>query len=351
LLFLFCLPILAGMKTRTRLLLGLASLFVAMLVCDRPAGAQGPALQRQTRVEIRDTRWFINGAVTYPGAPAEGLLMNVRMVNSLFEDRHRPDFDAESNTDEFLAALPQYVAAGMRAFTICLQGGMPGYEGALNSAFESDGSLRESYLSRAARVIEACDARGAVVILGCYYQRQDQVLKDEEAVRRGVANVSGWLKERGYTNVLLEIANEHNHGGFDHEILHSPAGQVELIRLAKRTHPDLLASTSGLGDGRLDEPICEAADFVLIHFNGVSLDDIPDRIAAMKRFGKPIVCNEDDKLGETAARAAELSVSSGASWGFMHERHNQHHPFRFEGPADDRDVYRAVSGLTGNRSD
>jgi hypothetical protein len=77
--------------------------------------------------------------VTYPGAKAEGLLMNVRMVNATFEDRNRDDFDPDANTAAFLAVMPEYVEAGVRAFTFNLQGGMPGYEGALNSAFEPDG--------------------------------------------------------------------------------------------------------------------------------------------------------------------------------------------------------------------
>jgi hypothetical protein len=46
---------------------------------------------------------------------------------------------------------------------------MPGYEGAVNSAFNPDGSLRPHYLQRVRRVIEACDRQGIVVILGCYY--------------------------------------------------------------------------------------------------------------------------------------------------------------------------------------
>ena len=48
--------------------------------------------------------------------------MNVRMVNAVFEDRNRPDFDPEANTDEFIAQIPDYVAHGVRAFTLCLQG-------------------------------------------------------------------------------------------------------------------------------------------------------------------------------------------------------------------------------------
>jgi hypothetical protein len=91
------------------------------------------------------------------------------MANAIFEDRRRPEFDTEANTASFLAGIPDYAAHGIRAFTLCLQGGMPGYEGAVNSAFNPDGSLRPHYLQRVRRVIEACDRQGIVVILGCYY--------------------------------------------------------------------------------------------------------------------------------------------------------------------------------------
>jgi len=298
------------------------------------------------RVSIVDGKWHINGTVTYRGARAEGLLMNVRMVNAVFEDRKRSDFDAEANTGEFIARIPDYLAHGVRAFSLNLQGGMPGYEGAVNSAFNLDGTLRESYLERVRHVIEACSRHGAVVILGCYYQRQDQILKDEGAVRAGVVNVVRWIKAGGFTNVVLEIANEFGHGGFDHRLLKSPEGIAELIRLAKQTAPELLISASGYGDGRLAEPVARASDFLLIHFNGVPLDAIPGPIAALKRFGKPIVCNEDTKEGEQGATAAELCVANGASWGLMLVRINQHFPFTFKGAADDPLVYAKLRELT-----
>jgi hypothetical protein len=304
----------------------------------------------QTRVGLDGTRWMINGEVTYPGALAEGLLMNVRMVNATFEDRNKPDFDADANTTAFLAALPEYVAHGVRGFTLCLQGGMPGYEGAINTAFEADGSLRPESMQRIARVIEACDRAGCVIILGCYYQRQDQYLHNETAIRRGVENAANWIKERGYTNVVLEVANEFPHRGFNHRLLRSPEGNAELIALAKRTHPELLVSTSGLGNGRLPEVVCEASDFLLIHFNGTPLDQIPDRIADLKKYGKPIVCNEDDKIGETGARAAELSVEHGCSWGLMLSEKNQYFPFEFDGAADDPIIYETLKRLTTARA-
>jgi hypothetical protein len=291
-----------------------------------------------TELTIVKGRWHLNDNVTCRGTPAEGLLMNVRMVNATFEDRNKREFDPDANTKTFLSQIDDYYAHGVRAFTLCLQGGMPGYEGALNSAFNADGSLRDDYLARMAKVITECDRRGIAIILGCYYQRQDQVLNDADAVKRGVVK-----------HVVLEIANEYDHDGFDHAIIRTVDGELELMRLAKRTTPKLLVSTSGLGHGRIDPRIAEAADFILIHFNGTPVAEIPKRIAALKRFNKPIVVNEDDKTGETAAKAAQLSVENGASWGLMLNKLNQYVPFEFKGAADDPIVYSKLKELTTAR--
>ena len=51
-------------------------------------------------------------------------------------------FDPDKNTAAFLAHVPDYSRHGVRAFTLCLQGGMPGYEGAINSAFDDTAALR-----------------------------------------------------------------------------------------------------------------------------------------------------------------------------------------------------------------
>ncbi len=311
-----------------------------------PTGAPVRAGEPATRVSIHQGRWQINGRWTNPGSAAEGLLMNVRMVNAVFEDANKPDFDAEANMDEFIAAIPAYTAHGVNAFTICLQGGLPGYEGAVNSAFEADGALRPSYLARVEKVIGACDRAGAVVILGCFYQRQDQLLEDEAAVRRAVSNVAAWIREAGFGNVVLEITNEFGHPGFDHPLLQAAAGQAELIRLARQVHPQLLVSTSGLGDARLADEAAQAADFLLIHFNTTDLADYGRRIEALKKYEKPIVCNEDEKCGTDGARAAQRCVEHGAAWGLMEFEVNQRAPFRFQGSDDDPTVYAALRRLT-----
>lgn len=332
-------------------------LMAALLDAPAPASlsseavASQAAYQPHTQVTIRDARWRLNEHPTYPGSPAEGLLMNVRMVNAVFEDRERPGFDAEANTSEFIARIPEYVRSGMRAFTLCLQGGMPGYEGAVNSGFNPEGSLRDSYLQRLRRVVEACDREGAAVILSCYYQRQDQILRDEAAVRRGVVNVATWIRDHGFRNVLLEIANEFGHPGFDHPCLRTAEGIAELIELARRTAPDLLVAASGLGDGTLPERVARASDYLLVHFNGTQIDEMPARMAALEKYRKPVVCNEDEKTGDEGAQAAEMCVKSGASWGLMLVNVNQRFPFTFGGTADDPKVYAVIRRLTSRPTD
>jgi hypothetical protein len=299
-----------------------------------------------TTVSIDGTQWQISSKTTYPGTAAEGLLMNVRMVNSTFEDRKRTDFDSDKNTARFISKIPEYSSYGVRAFTLNLQGGFPGYEGAVNSAFRPDGTLRENYLSRIKRVIEECDKSGMVVILGLFYQRQDQILRDKQAVKSGVVNAVNWVKENGFTNVVIEIANEYEHGGFDYDIIKTAEGEVELIRLAKKTMPGLLVSASGMGNGRMNGLIAKEADFILIHFNGTKVEDIPKRINALKKYNKPIVCNEDDKIGNEAVLALQACVENGCSWGFMHSKLNQYEPFEFNGYDYDRIVYDKFREVT-----
>jgi hypothetical protein len=317
------------------------------------AGAGEGDFKPQTTVKLRSGFWELNGKRTYAGSEAEGLLLNVRMVNATFEDRNPAtcpkDFDPEKNTARFIDKLPDYVAHGVSAFTLSLQGGSPGYKGALNSAYERDGSLRPEYMARVARAIEACDRAGAAVILSCFYQEQDQVLENAGAVRRAVENTVDWLRARGYSNVILEIANEHPHPGFNHELIRDPDGVAGLVRFAREAAPGLLVSASGLGNGRLDHTVQSAASFILLHFNDTPVDAIQARVAAARKISKAIVCNEDRKTGAEGARALEAAVNAFASWGYMNRERNQCHPFRFEGAADDPVVYAKMKELTTPR--
>jgi hypothetical protein len=323
----------------------------------------------KTVVSIVNKKWHINGVPTHQGKAAEGLLMNVRMVNSVFEDARNPSqwpavmsgFNPDTNTTTFINKIPEYFAQGIRAFTVSLQGGMPGetYEGAWNSAYNADGTLRQSYIDRVKRVIDACNDQGMVVILSCFYQRQHSksptylpyALSGKTAIRNAVQNVANWIKNNNFQNVVLEIANEYPHSGYvnwnDGSWLMSHAGQVELINLAKATHTGLLVSTSALGDGTINSSVATAADFIILHFNNSSVGTYASRITTVKAYQKAILCNEDDKFNNDGATALQYSVDNGCGWGFMQKYINQFAPFQYLGRLDDTAVYDRLELLTG----
>ncbi len=310
-------------------------------------------------ITIDGTTWLFDGRATNAGSPAAGLLINVRMVNSVFED-DRPqlpnglaEFQPDANTDRFIACIPAYAAHGINAFTIGLQGGTPGYEGAVNSAFNADGTLRHAYLKRLERVILAANKNGCAIILSCLYQRQyghSRQLRDSAAIHAAIANTAHWIIAQKFSNVALEIANEYAHAGFANwpagAWLRSPQAQVELISTAKAIAPDLPVSTSGMGNGTISGLIASVADFTILHFNNTPTSAIPACIEACKPYGKPIVCNEDAKVGPIGAVAAHLAITAGAGWGFMHCTKNQYAPFEFAGADDDPPVYTTLAHLT-----
>ena len=156
-------------------------------------------------VSIRGGNFYINGRPTYAGRSwqghsIEGLLFNSRMVQGIFDDLDAstaatwdyPDthrWDPERNTNEFVAAMPDWRRHGLLAFTLNLQGGSPtGYTRSPlvleNSAFAPDGALRPAYMARLSRILDRADSLGMVVILGYFYTGQVRNFTDEAAVIR-----------------------------------------------------------------------------------------------------------------------------------------------------------------------
>jgi hypothetical protein len=301
------------------------------------------AAQRRTAVSIQADEFLINGRPTYKGREfrgkkIQGLLLNTRMVQGTFDDLNPetrdkwkyPDtgkWDAERNNREFLKAMPEWKRHGVLAFTINLQGGSPeGYSKAQpwhNSAIREDGSLHPEYMKRAARILDRADELGMVAILGCYYFGQDQRVKDEAAVIRGLDNSVDWLLKGGYTNVLLEVDNETNVAAYDHAIL-KPARVHELIERAKsRARGKLLVGTSYGGGAVPKENVVRSSDFLLLHGNGVK---DPNRIRQMVEQTRnvagyrpmPILFNEDDHFEfDQPDNNMWAALGSYASWGFF----------------------------------
>lgn len=306
---------------------------------------------RKTEVSIAGDAFRINGKPTYAGRTwnghkIEGLLMNNRVVQATFDDLNPetasrwayPDtktWDPERNVREFLAALPDWRRHGLLAVTLNLQGGNPrGYGGdqlLLNSALTEDGGLRPEYMGRLERVLDTLDELGMVAILGIFYFGQDQRLKDEAAVVRGLDAALAWLKSKGYRNVLIEVNNECNIR-YDHAIL-KPDRVHELIERTRKA--GFLAGTSYGGGTIPKENVVRASDFLLIHGNGVKE---PDRIRDMVRKCRdvagyrpmPILFNEDDHFDfEKPDYNMKTAVSQYASWGYFDPEGFQSPPVRW----------------------
>ena len=304
-------------------------------------------MERYTRVEVDGEQFRINGRVTYPnrvwmGCKIEGLLMNARLVQGIFDDLNPetrglwayPDtqiWDPERNTAEFLAAMPEWVHHGLLAFTLNLQGGSPqGYSKDQpwhNSAFTPDGDLRPAYTARLERILDEADRLGMVVILGLFYFGQAYRLRGEIEILRAVDQTVEWLFSHGYQNVLIEIANEcdivYRHAILQPERAHE---LIERIQSQRQDGRRLLVSTSFSGCKLPTPNVLKQADFVLLHGNGATH---PGVISAMLRElrampayrPQPVLFNEDDHFDFDQPQNNLVSaLSEYASWGYFDYR-------------------------------
>jgi len=320
----------------------------------RAEAAEPP--RRKTEVSIRGEAFWINGSPTYAsrtwkGKKIEGLLLNARLVQGIFDDLNPetagrwayPDtgrWDPDRNTREFLAAMPAWRRHGLLCFTINLQGGNPVPNSARqpwhNSAITPEGELRQAYMKRLEVILDRADELGMVVILGVFYFGQDERLRDEAAVRRALDLAVDWVYDRAYRHVLLEVNNECN-VRYDHGVLrpervhelieqiqrHEPHDPAGAKRPSGAKRPRLLVGTSYGGGTIPKENVVRRADFLLIHGNGVGN---PSRIAAMVRQCRqvpgyrpmPILFNEDDHFDfEKPQNNLLAAIGEYGSWGYF----------------------------------
>ncbi|HKU95263.1 MAG TPA: hypothetical protein VJR58_08305 [Vineibacter sp.] len=308
--------------------------------------------QTATIIAVDGDRFHINGNPTYAGrhwrgSRIEGLLFNSRMANAIVDDENPTtrgawsyadgDWSAERNTRELIAALPDYRRHGLLAIALNLSGGSPqGYSWHQPwhiCGFTADGTLKPDYAARLTALIGAADAQGMALILGLFYGRQSQRLRDEDAVRAAVTNTVDWLVAQGARNVLLEIGNEVDLPVFAHPIIAADRCHA-LIALAQQRSAGrletpagrLLVGTSLVGPAAPPANILAAADILLPHGNridtpdGIRLHVLRTRTSAGYR-GQPIAFNEDDHGGfELADNNMLAAVDSGAGWGFFDYR-------------------------------
>ncbi len=347
----------------------------------------------QTTVDIDGEDFLLNGTVTFPGRQfrgrrIEGLLSNARLIQGIFDDLNPetrelwnyPDgaWDADRNTAEFIAAMPEWRRHGLLSFTVGLQGGSPqGYSKEQpweNSAFTPAGELRPAYFDRLRRILEEADRLGMAPIVSYFYFGQTPRFSGEDAIFRGAQLATDWLVEQGFRNVLVEVVNEAHEGLYAHQPLLQPHRISEVVRCVQERADGKVDNAIGrfytgasLAGGCLPpEELVNTADLVLLHGNGVSE---PGKIREMVRAvrqnpayqGQPIVFNEDDHFAFDEPDNNFLAATSEhASWGYFDYR-KPGEPFETgyqSMPCDwgirterKRGFFRLLAQMTGNAQD
>lgn len=311
---------------------------------------------------------------------AAGRLMNLRIAQALFHDEWLTEFpfDVDKNTDAVIAALDTYKKHGVLAVNISLQCGNPGYnrefaaikrstaakagagQGMLCGAFLPDGSMKKPWQERLLRFIRAADQRGMIVDLMYFYQSQDEVLKDRAAIHSAVRNATDFLIDNDLRNVIIEIANEADVRGWDHELyIERDMGaliEIARSRFKEKKAPFMLPISSSSGPSmKLFDSTIVHADLTVIHGNNLTpeVKGAGTRKHFLDKLAPgPILMNEDDNGRATSAENLKKELAScdavwdaGGSWGYMPWRQTQMFPFRYydpSGDSQDEKYFRAV---------
>lgn len=307
---------------------------------------------RATSVAIAGNAFHINGKPTYPGrsfrgSKVEGQIFTSRMVNCIINDQNPETrgmwawrdgpWDPERNTSEFIAALPLYRSRGLTSIAFNVQGGSPmGYgwnQPWHTSGYTPDGRLLPDYRSRLLRVLDATDANGMVAVLGYFYVSATPALADEAAFIRATDEITDLVCDGGYTNVLIEVANEADISRWTAETI-KPARSHELVaRVQSRSKGRvktpagrLLVSTSFATAAPIPERLLQTADYVLYHGNGLATPQAVHARAKQIRAtsgyrGQPLLINEDDHFDFDKPENNMLAaVEEYSGWGYFDYR-------------------------------
>lgn len=216
---------------------------------------------------------------------------------------------SDDSTDQLLAQLDEYQRHGLNSVAVFYQGSSGGY----SNPFSPDGAdLNPAHHRRMINIIEACDRRGMVVIVGIFYQRSD-FFRQAAAWERAVATATRLL--RPYRNVIINIANEQNSGLYkDSNGIFDIGDPAALIRLCKVVHAEdkhRLAGAGGYDHAKnIALGLSPNVDLLLFDTNGPEDSGaLYDRFVAAGVKDKPIVNVE--QFGAYSAKKPDFPTVAG----------------------------------------
>jgi hypothetical protein len=128
----------------------------------------------------------------------EFLVTGLRCSNALIADK---------TTNDLIGHLDLYQSYGVNTISVFFMGSRFGDV----KGYREDGSPDPVYAQRMARIIEACDDRGMVVLVGCLYWSTSNAKWENWTQREAntaIANTVKWLSENNYRNVFVDPDNE-----------------------------------------------------------------------------------------------------------------------------------------------
>lgn len=141
---------------------------------------------------VEDNRLTLNGH--------DFKIIGLRCSNALVSDQ---------TAQELIDSLDHFKSYGVNTISVYFMGSRFGDV----KGYRPDASLDPLYSRRMARIVEAADERGMVVLVGCLYWSTSRANEDlghwtQAQANQAVANTVTWLVENDYRNVFVDPDNE-----------------------------------------------------------------------------------------------------------------------------------------------
>ncbi len=152
-------------------------------------------------------------------------------------------------TKSLIKNLDDYKSERINTLSVYLQGSSGGYS---DPFYDGGRKIKKGHLRRLKNIIEECEQRDMVVVVGIFYQRSvrnESNLKTETEIRQAVRTITQLLKP--YSNIIINIANEQNSGyykDFKAFNFNEPQNIIELCKEAKVTDPNRIVGAGGYHD-------------------------------------------------------------------------------------------------------
>jgi hypothetical protein len=170
----------------------LAKIGALVVIASGTAAMVTPAEAGQYRFAVKGEQVLLNDTAFK--------VIGLRVSNALISDE---------TTEQLLRNLDAFKDYGVNTVSVYLMGSRFGDI----KGYKPDASLDPVYASRLAKIIEAADERGMVVLVGCLYWSTSKANEDlknwtQEDADKAVANTVVWLSKNKYQNVFVDVDNE-----------------------------------------------------------------------------------------------------------------------------------------------